>query len=99
MVIRKKTSKKNILLLASCRLLTIKAKSLSRSVSGTDPRIRIPTKLSRIYNIDSFVKPELNYNCNFFLISVLRIHDILEWIRIRRSMTLTNGSGSCYFRQ
>jgi hypothetical protein len=26
--------------------------------------------------------------------SVLRIHDILVWIRIRGSMTLTNGSGS-----
>jgi hypothetical protein len=31
---------------------------------------------------------------------VLRIHDILVWIRIwiRESMPLTNGSGSCYFR-
>ncbi len=33
---------------------------------------------------------------------VLRIHDILVWIRIRGSMPLTNGigfgSGSCYFR-
>ncbi len=31
---------------------------------------------------------------------VLRIHDILGWIRIRirGSMSLTNGSGSCYFR-
>jgi hypothetical protein len=30
---------------------------------------------------------------------VLRIHDILVWIRIRGSMPLTNGSrsGSCYF--
>ncbi len=28
---------------------------------------------------------------------VLRIHDILGWIRIRGSMPLTNGSGSCYF--
>ncbi len=31
------------------------------------------------------------------LMAVLRIHDILVWIRIRRSMPLTNGSGSCYF--
>ncbi len=33
-------------------------------------------------------------------ISVLWIHDILVWIRIRicGSMPLTNGSGSCYFR-
>ncbi len=31
-------------------------------------------------------------------IHVLRIHDILVWIRIRGSMPLTNGSGSCYFR-
>ncbi len=31
---------------------------------------------------------------------MLRIHDILGWIRIRGSMSLTNGSGSgsCYFR-
>jgi hypothetical protein len=29
--------------------------------------------------------------------AVLRIHDILVWIRIRGSMTLTNGSGSFYF--
>jgi hypothetical protein len=29
--------------------------------------------------------------------AVFRIHDILVWIRIRGSMTLTNGSGSCYF--
>jgi hypothetical protein len=35
--------------------------------------------------------------------ALLRIHDILVWIRIwiRGSMPLTNGSGSgsCYFRQ
>ncbi len=30
-------------------------------------------------------------------ITVLRIHDILVWIRIRGSMPLTNGSGSCFF--
>ncbi len=30
--------------------------------------------------------------------AVLRIHDILVWIRIRGSMPLTSGSGSCYFR-
>ncbi len=32
--------------------------------------------------------------------AVLRIHDILGWIRIRilGSMPLTNGSGSCYIR-
>ncbi len=32
-------------------------------------------------------------------IAVLRIHDILGWIRIRirGSMSLTNGSGSCFF--
>jgi hypothetical protein len=29
--------------------------------------------------------------------SVLRIHDILVWIRIRGSMRLTDGSGSFYF--
>ncbi len=35
-----------------------------------------------------------------FYLPVLRIHDILLWIRIwiRGSMPLTNGSGSCYFR-
>jgi hypothetical protein len=33
--------------------------------------------------------------------AVLQIHDILVWIRIRirGSMHLTNGSGSCYFHQ
>ncbi len=30
--------------------------------------------------------------------TVLQIHDILVWIRIRGSMPLTNGSRSCYFR-
>jgi hypothetical protein len=30
-------------------------------------------------------------------VPVLRIHDILVWIRIRGSMPLTNGSGCCYF--
>jgi hypothetical protein len=30
---------------------------------------------------------------------VLRIHEILARIRIRESIPLTNGSGSCYFRQ
>ncbi len=30
--------------------------------------------------------------------AVFRIHNILVWIRIRGSMPLTNGSGSCYFR-
>jgi hypothetical protein len=29
--------------------------------------------------------------------SVLQIYDILVWIRIRGSMPLTHGSGSCYF--
>ncbi len=29
--------------------------------------------------------------------TVLRIHDILVWIRIRGSMPMTCGSGSCYF--
>ncbi len=29
---------------------------------------------------------------------MFRIHDILVWIRIRGSIPLTNGSGSCYFR-
>jgi hypothetical protein len=29
---------------------------------------------------------------------VLRIHDILVWIRIRGSMPLTNGSGSLTFK-
>jgi hypothetical protein len=38
-------------------------------------------------------------NCvpGMLLNAVLRIHDILVWIRIRGSMPLTNGSGSCYF--
>ncbi len=36
---------------------------------------------------------------NSLFLPVLRIHDILVWIRIRGSMPLTNGSGSCYFCQ
>ncbi len=32
------------------------------------------------------------------MLTVLRIHVILVWIRIGGSMPLTNGSGSCYFR-
>ncbi len=34
-----------------------------------------------------------------YFLPVLRIHDILVWVRIRGSMLLTNGSGSCYFHQ
>jgi hypothetical protein len=30
--------------------------------------------------------------------SLMRIYDILVWIRIRGSLPLTNGCGSCYFR-
>jgi hypothetical protein len=30
--------------------------------------------------------------------TVFRIREILVWIRIRGSLPLTNGSGSCYFR-
>jgi hypothetical protein len=37
---------------------------------------------------------------SYWLAPVFRIHDILEWIRIRGFMPLTNGSktGFCYFR-
>ncbi len=46
-------------------------------------------------------RPEESQNqhqeCWYALCPVLRIHDILVWIRIRGSMPLTNGSGSCYF--
>ncbi len=40
--------------------------------------------------------PQLNWQRK----AMLRIHDILGWIRIRGSIPLTNvsGSGSCYFR-
>jgi hypothetical protein len=31
------------------------------------------------------------------ILTVFRIYDILGWIRIRGSMPLTNGYGSCYF--
>jgi hypothetical protein len=52
--------------------------------------IRIHTKMSWIRNTD------FNYDS---YPAVLRIHDILVWIRIRGSMPLTNRSeiGSCYF--
>jgi hypothetical protein len=39
----------------------------------------------------------VTYSSCYFT-AVLRIHDILGWIRIRGSMPLTNGSESCYFR-
>jgi hypothetical protein len=35
---------------------------------------------------------------NLTIYSMLRIRDILVWIRIRGSMPLINGSGSFYFR-
>ncbi len=35
--------------------------------------------------------------CRRYIVPVLRIHDILVWIRIRGSTPLTNGSGSFYF--
>ncbi len=38
------------------------------------------------------------HNTGRMFVAVFRIHDILEWIRIRGSMPLTNGSGSCFFR-
>jgi hypothetical protein len=38
---------------------------------------------------------KLNFFCTV-LDPVLRIHDILVWIRIWGSMPLTNGSGYCY---
>jgi hypothetical protein len=34
----------------------------------------------------------------YYCLTVFRIHDISEWIRIRGSMPLTKGSGSCVFR-
>ncbi len=50
----------------------------------------------------SLGNPTANKFSRISLEAVLRIHDILMWIRIRRSMPLTNGSGSgfgsCYFR-
>jgi hypothetical protein len=57
------------------------------------------------HRFDADVDPNSNFDAdpesNFSYLdlkSVLRIHDILLWIRIRGSMHLTNGSGSCYFR-
>jgi hypothetical protein len=46
----------------------------------------------------------VNFVATGFYQAVLRIHDILGWIRILGSMPLTNGSGSgfgsgsCYIR-
>jgi hypothetical protein len=53
----------------------------------------------------SYYRYQFYEKIGFFILTVLRIHDILVWIqiRIRESMPLTNGSGfesgSCYFRQ
>jgi hypothetical protein len=47
------------------------------------------------------IVPVQSCNCTTsgrgYLEAVLRIHDILMWIRIRGSMPLTNGSGTGYF--
>jgi hypothetical protein len=46
---------------------------------------------------DSFIQQGLTHPLLRLLKSVLQIHDILVWIRIRGSMPLSNGSGSFYF--
>jgi hypothetical protein len=74
-----------------------------RTVLGTENF----NHLSYIYLVRAFIlNLPLYGTCNFILgpvctVAVFRIHDILEWIRIRirGSMPLTNVSGSCFFRQ
>ncbi len=62
-------------------------------------------RLANKYRKDTnFVRLSYKFCFHGLLQSVLRIHDILGWIRIRGSKPLTNGSwsgfgsGSCYFR-
>ncbi len=50
-----------------------------------------PLKMYPFYNYEPMIKV---YSQNVVFTAVLRIHDILVWIRIRGSMLLTNGSGS-----
>ncbi len=59
------------------------------------------------YHVDADPDPTFQFDADLcgsgsttLLEPVLRIHDILGWIqiRIRGSMPLTYGSGSCYFR-
>ena len=65
---------------------------------------RVATLLSRLHHQAGQQPKQLNLELGekilYILYSnpVLRIHDILVWIRIRGSMPLTNGSGSFYFR-
>jgi hypothetical protein len=47
----------------------------------------------KIENYDTNDTDEKDGNPQYCLEPVLRIHDILVWIRIRGSMPLTNGSG------
>jgi hypothetical protein len=65
------------------------------SVISVVDRHRFDADVDPNFNFDA--DPESNFSY-LDLKSVLRIHDILLWIRIRGSMHLTNGSGSCYFR-
>jgi hypothetical protein len=50
----------------------------------------------RMILLSSLTQQEQQFNTEMFT-SVLRIHDILVWIRIRGSMLLTNGSESFFF--
>jgi hypothetical protein len=56
----------------------------------------IPSAYPSLTNGDRGVMVYLQFN------AVLRIHNILVWIRVPGSLPLTNGSGfgsgSCYFR-
>ncbi len=63
-------------------------------VYAGDVRVSQPQDFSRIVSRppSSISMDKVPY------LPVLRIHDIFVWIRIRGSMRLTNGSGSCYFR-
>jgi hypothetical protein len=53
-----------------------------------------------VTGISNSFSDALSYAFAYYFMTVFRIHDILLWIRIRirGTMPVTNGFGSCYFR-
>ncbi len=70
--------------------------TLYANVISVLDRHHVDADVDPIFNFDA--DPDPNFSYFSYLKSVLRIPDIVVWIRIRGSMPLTNGSGSCYFR-
>jgi hypothetical protein len=91
------------LFLFSCKNLTFYDFNLARIRSRIcicfAPRIRFRLGIKSWIQICIETMRIHNTNPYALLQAVLRIHDIVGWIRIRirRTMPLTNGSGFCYF--